>query len=52
MRNFLSEEPVRVTPPFPLGVNVMSTSASVPIADIDASLLICKPLADVPVMIV
>ena len=52
IRNFLSEDPVNVTPPFPLGVNVMSTSASVPIADIDASLLICKPFCDVPVIIV
>ena len=49
---FLPTRPVRVTTPFPFGVSVISTSASVPIADIDASLLICKPLADVPVMIV
>ena len=52
MRNFLSVDPVNVTPPFPLGVNVRSTSASVPIASIDASLLIRKPLAEVPVITV
>ena len=49
---YLPEAPVNVTPPAPFGVSVMSTSESVPIADIDASLLICKPFCAVPVMIV
>ena len=43
---------MNVTPPAPFGVSVMSTSASVPIADIEASLFICKPFCAVPVIMV
>ena len=52
IKKFLSKAPWNDIPPFPFGFNNKSTSASVPIASIDASLLIRKPLAEVPVITV